>query len=79
MRKPSAIAAMMTILLGTSACAASAAPHAASSQAPANEAPINIITLEPDVARVFKDARDVNTALRRMMTKQKPRRKPKAA
>ncbi|MBM2840884.1 MAG: hypothetical protein HW412_1412 [Bacteroidetes bacterium] len=35
-----------------------------------------LVTLEPDVAKVFKDARDVNTALRRIMrAKQKPRRK----
>ena len=39
-----------------------------------------LITLEPDVARIFKDAREVNAALRHMMTaKQKARRKPTAA
>jgi O-glycosyl hydrolase len=49
MRKPSALAAMMTLLLGTSACAASAGSHAASSQTPVTETPIATLTLEPDV------------------------------
>ncbi len=37
-----------------------------------------LVTLEPDVAKVFKDARGVNAALRRIISaKQKPRKKTK--